>query len=171
GHAPFGGDSVVETLDAVRTRPPESPRRLNANVPRDLETICLKCLEKEPRRRYATAQALADDLRAWLDSRPIAARRVGAAERAWLWCRRKPAVAALAAAVILAVVGGAAAAMAVQARANTALWRKNDDLAAALGREASANASLAASNRRVEQRYELAMDAIQTFHTGVSEDF
>ena len=77
GQAPFGGDSVVETLDAVRNTPPEPPTRLNARVPRDLETICLKCLEKDPRRRYATAQALADDLRAWLDSRPIAARRGG----------------------------------------------------------------------------------------------
>jgi predicted Ser/Thr protein kinase len=92
GRGPFGGDSVVETLDAVRHAPPQPPTQLNAAVPRDLETICLKCLEKDPRRRYPTAQALAEDLRAWLDSRPIAARRVGAAERAWLWCRRKPAV-------------------------------------------------------------------------------
>ena len=133
GRAPFGGDSVVETIDAVRNRPPEPPSRLNAAVPRDLETICLKCLEKEPRRRYPTAHALAEDLRAWLDSRPIAARRVGAAERAWLWCKRKPAIAALAAAVVLAVVGGAAAAIAVQARANGALMRKNNDLTVRLG--------------------------------------
>ena len=57
---------MVETIDAVRNRPPEPPTQLNAAVPRDLETICLKCLEKDPQRRYATAQALADDLRAWL---------------------------------------------------------------------------------------------------------
>ena len=125
GKAPFGGDSVVETLDAVRTRPPEPPTKLNARVPRDLETICLKCLEKDPRRRYASAQALADDLHAWLDSRPIAARRVAAPERAWLWCKRKPAVAALAAAVLLAVVGGTTAVIAVQAKANTALKAAN----------------------------------------------
>src|SRR5262249_20468523 len=62
GRAPFGGDSVVEALDAVRHAPPQPPSRLNAAVPRDLETICLKCLEKDPRRRYPTAQALADDL-------------------------------------------------------------------------------------------------------------
>ena len=55
GRAPFGGESVVETIDAVRSRLPEPPRRLNAAVPRDLETICLRCLEKDPRRRYATA--------------------------------------------------------------------------------------------------------------------
>ena len=63
GKAPFGGESVIQTLDAVRGQPPEPPSRVNAKVPRDLETICLKCLEKDPRRRYASAQALADDLR------------------------------------------------------------------------------------------------------------
>ena len=108
--------------------PPEPPRKLNAAVPRDLETICLRCLEKDPRRRYPTAQALADDLRAWLDSRPIAARRVGPAERAWLWCRRRPAVAALSAAVVLAAVGGAAATIAVQYAANRRLDAKNLEL-------------------------------------------
>jgi tetratricopeptide (TPR) repeat protein len=157
GRPPFGGDSVMETLDAVRNTPPELPTRLNAALPRDLETICLKCLEKDPRRRYPTALALADDLRAWLDSRPIAARRVGAAERAWLWCRRKPAVAALAAAVALAIVGGMVTVIAVQRQANRALTAKNADLSAA--------------NRRVKERYDLAVEAIKTFHTGVSEDF
>ena len=74
----FGGDSVVETIDAVRHRLPEPPRQLNAALPRDLETICLRCLEKDPRRRYPTALALAEDLRAWLDN---AGRSAGAAGR------------------------------------------------------------------------------------------
>src|SRR5579864_3080868 len=100
---------------------PVPPRLLNANIDHDLETICLRCLEKDPRRRYASAQALADDLRCWLDSRPIAARRVGPAERAWLWCKRKPAVAALAASVMLAVVGGTTGIVAIQAKANANL--------------------------------------------------
>ena len=146
---PFGGDGVMETLDAVRTRPPEPPTRLNARVPRDLETICLKCLEKDPRRRYSSAQALADDLHAWLDLRPITARRVGAAERAWLWCKRKPAVAALTAAVVLAAVGGAAAVIAVQAKAN---------------------ADLRAANTREAQRFDLANEAIKLFHGEVGDD-
>jgi eukaryotic-like serine/threonine-protein kinase len=94
GRAPFGGNSVVETLDAVRVAAPEPPARLNAKVPRDLQTICLKCLEKDPRRRYATALALADDLRAWLEHRPIAARTVGMFGRAALFARRKPSLAA-----------------------------------------------------------------------------
>jgi tetratricopeptide (TPR) repeat protein len=171
GRGPFGGDTVVETLDALRTRPPDPPSRINPKAPRDLETICLKCLEKDPRRRYASAQGLADDLRAWLDSRPIAARRVGAAERAWLWCKRRPAVAALSAAVLIAIVGGTAATIAVQVNANRALRAKNQELTIANDREARANRELAAANRRVEQRYNLATDAIKTFHTGVSRDF
>ena len=63
GKAPFTGDSVIDTLQAVKERPPVSPRSQNAGVPGDLETICLKCLEKDPRRRYTSAQALADDVR------------------------------------------------------------------------------------------------------------
>ena len=177
GRPPFGGDSVVETIDAVRNRPPEPPRRLNAAVPRDLETICLRCLEKDPRRRYATAQALADDLRAWLDSRPIAARRVGPAERAWLWCRRRPAVAALSAAVMLAAVGGAAATIAVQYAANRRLDAKNLELdrantglLEAIRQKDQANAALAEANVRVQARFDLAREAIRSLKQGVEEE-
>jgi WD40 repeat protein len=105
GKAPFGGDSVVDTLQAVKEHLPEPPTKLNAKVPRDLETICLKCLQKVPHRRYPTALALADDLRAWLEGRPIAARRVGPGERTWLWCKRRPALAGLLAALALSLIG------------------------------------------------------------------
>jgi WD40 repeat protein/peroxiredoxin len=109
GRAPFVGDSVVDTLTKVKEQPPDPPRKFNAKVPRDLEVICLKCLEKDPPRRYASAQALADDLRAWLEGRPIAARPVGPIERARMFVRRRPALAAaygLMAAVLLLVVYG-----------------------------------------------------------------
>jgi tetratricopeptide (TPR) repeat protein/tRNA A-37 threonylcarbamoyl transferase component Bud32 len=164
GKAPFRGDSLVDTLQAVKERPPDSPRNVNSSVPRDLETICLKCLEKDPRRRYTSAQALADDLRCWLGSHPIAARRVGAAERAWLWCRRRPAIAALAAAVLLAAGAGSATTIAVQYAANRRLDAKNQELD-------RANAELARSKEAVQARYELAVGATQAFHSGVSEDF
>ena len=93
GRAPFGGDSVIDTLEQVRERPPEPPTKRNPRVPRDLEVICLKCLEKDPRRRYASADALAEDLKRWLAGEPIAARPVGNAARLWMWCRRNPVVA------------------------------------------------------------------------------
>ena len=79
GRAPFAGTTLVETLDKVRSQPPEPPSRLNPRVPRDLEVICRKCLEKDPSRRYASAQALAEDLTRWQNGEPIRARPVGAA--------------------------------------------------------------------------------------------
>jgi eukaryotic-like serine/threonine-protein kinase len=163
GKAPFADDSVVDTLQAVKERPPVSPRHLNPDVPRDLETICLKCLEKDPRRRYTSAQALADDLRSWLDSRPIAARRVGPAERAWLWCKRKPAVAALAATAAFAFVGGTAAVIVVQSHANRLLEGKNSDLQAV-------NKKLDAQRTRAQERELQAIDAVKRFGDAVSDE-
>ena len=82
GRPPFQGASTLETLDQVRSQNPVPLRRLNPKIPRDLETIALKCLEKNPARRYASAEALADDLRRWLDGRPIQARPVSPIEHA-----------------------------------------------------------------------------------------
>ncbi len=170
GKAPFTGETVIETLDAVRARTPDRPTQYNAQIPRDLETIALKCLEKDPRRRYSSAQSMADDLKNWLNSRPISARRVSATERAWLWCKRKPTVAGLAATAVLASVCGITAVIAVQARANQALLRKNDDLSLANLRITTANSNLFAANERVKQRFELANDAIRLFEGEVGDD-
>ena len=103
GRPPFQGASTLETLEQVRSQNAVAPRRLNAKIPRDLETIALKCLEKNPSRRYASAEALAGDLRRWLDGKPISARPVSAIEHAWRWCRRRPAVAALAASLLMTI--------------------------------------------------------------------
>ena len=108
GRAPFAGTTLVETLDKVRTCSPEPPSLLNQQVPRDLEIICLKCLEKEPNRRYASALALAEDLDRWLKGMPILARPVGPMTTAAMWCRRNKALASLAALLMLALVGGLA---------------------------------------------------------------
>jgi serine/threonine protein kinase len=95
GRPPFkfkAGGSVLEILELVRDREPVPPRRMQPEVPRDLEVICLKCLEKDPARRYASAEALAEDLKRFGQGDPIAARPTWAAERARRWVRRRPAV-------------------------------------------------------------------------------
>jgi serine/threonine protein kinase/Tfp pilus assembly protein PilF len=105
GRPPFLGATVFETLQQVRTLEPVPPRRLQPQVPRDLETICLACLRKEPWRRYATALDLADDLRRFLEGRPIRQRPPAVWEPAVKWARRRPAAAAWAVAGVVALVG------------------------------------------------------------------
>jgi eukaryotic-like serine/threonine-protein kinase len=106
GRPPFLGESQLETLKLVVTNDVVAPRSLRPDVPRDLETICLKCLEKEPDRRYAGAQDLADDLMRSLEGRPIRARRTTPPEQVWRWCRRNPwpAATTLAAAALTAIL-------------------------------------------------------------------
>lgn len=109
GGLPFRGETRMLIVQILRDEPP-SPRRLNGRIPRDLDTICMKCLQKEPARRYATAKELAEELRRFLAGRPILARPITRVQRGWRWCRRNPAVASLAGTiaallVLLAVVG------------------------------------------------------------------
>lgn len=110
GRPPFLGATALETLDQVRRSEPVSPRQIRGEVPSEVEVICLKCLEKEPTRRYRSACELADDLRRYLDGVPIQARPAGTLERLVKWSRRKPAAAALvlvcAVFVLLAAIGG-----------------------------------------------------------------
>ncbi len=114
GRPPFDGPAALDVVRRVLSEEVLSPRQLQPGLPRDLVTICLKCLEKEPSRRYATAQDLADDLRRFLGREPIRARPVGAAGRLVRWCRRRPLLAALSAALALSVAGGLGA--------TTTLW-------------------------------------------------
>jgi WD40 repeat protein len=130
GRPPFRAATMLETLELVRSADPVPPGRLLPKLPRDLETVCLKCLHKDPKKRYATAQELADDLRRFLSHQPIRARRTGLAERLWRWCRRNPAVAVLASAVAALLVLGAVG-------VTLAVWRlgrARDTAVANLGR-------------------------------------
>jgi predicted Ser/Thr protein kinase len=95
GHPPFAGGTTYETIRLLLDTEPRQPRLLNSKISRDLSTICLKCLEKDPQRRYSSALGLAEDLERWLRHEPIRARRTGVLTRASKWMRRQPAIAAL----------------------------------------------------------------------------
>jgi eukaryotic-like serine/threonine-protein kinase len=117
GCPPFNGPTITATLAKVLTTEPPPPRQINRAVPEDLQTICLKCLAKQPSRRYASALEVAEELRAFLERRPIKARPVGALERVWLWSRRHPS---------LAVMGGLLAAV-IASAGGVFLWQSREN--------------------------------------------
>src|SRR5262249_41104132 len=141
GRPPFQAATVFETLEEVRSREPVPPSRLRPGVPRDLETICLKCLQKEPEKRYATAHALAEELRRFRDGRPVGGRRVGGAERAVRWVRRHPALAGLYAVSALAALALAGLGLWFSARIGTADARERAERAERAAAEAAARAA------------------------------
>jgi WD40 repeat protein/serine/threonine protein kinase len=135
GRPPFLGETTLDTLELVRHEEAVSPSRLQPKLPRDLETICLKCLQKEPTKRYDSALTLAQDLRRFLDGEPITARPVAMVERLWRWCRRKPAMAAalgLAAALLMIVAVGSTAFALYQIHVNAVLGQAQGQTQAAL---------------------------------------
>jgi serine/threonine protein kinase len=129
GEPPFRGEFEMLVVQILRDEPP-SPRKFNALVPKDLETICLKCLEKAPNHRYQTAAELAAELSRYLTGKPILARPLGRVARAWRWSKREPRLASLSAALALVLVAGTAIStyFAIDARqqANVALSRAED---------------------------------------------
>jgi formylglycine-generating enzyme required for sulfatase activity len=148
GRVPFLGKDSFDTLALVCSQQPAPPpRRLKPQIPRDLETVCLKCLEKEPHRRYATAQDLADDLRRYRGGEPILARPVSKVERTWKWARRNPISAALtattAALVVAVAVVSTVAAVTLQ-RERTAIVKAEQDR-----KKAMVGALLTASSDKV----------------------
>jgi serine/threonine protein kinase len=148
----FEASDRHELMRRVMNEEPERLRGQVPNIPRDLETIVQKAIDRDPARRYASAAALAEDLQRFLDDKPIKARRVTPAEQAWRWARRNPAVASLAAGLLVALVAGLIGV--------TWQWR-----------HAAANLVAAeAANRKAQSRFGLAMEAVRAFTTGASED-
>ncbi len=143
GELPFRGSRLM-MITQVLHEEPRPPRKVKDKIPRDLETVCLKCLRKEPSRRYQTARELAEGLRRWLGGEPVQARPVGKLERGWRWCRRNPGMAASSAVALIALAGGTIVAtyFAVQAASlakDESIARKKaediqNDLRAAMGR-------------------------------------
>jgi WD40 repeat protein/serine/threonine protein kinase len=142
GRPPFRAENPVDTVLQVIHESPVAPRLLNSALPRDLETICLKCLEKEPARRYASAEALADDLDRWLRGEPIRARPVGAVERGWRWCRRNPVVAGLTAAVATSLLAGTSVSIYYALEAGQRAEQANTNAREAREKTTMANAAL-----------------------------
>ncbi len=159
GRPPFRGATVLETLDQVRHTEPVAVRQLQPKTPRDLETICLKCLAKDPRRRYASAAELADDLRRFQDGAPVRSRPVNVWERAGKWVRRRPTLAALWAAGILLALAAVGVAVALQYSGR--LKRSLDDT------EAERKTAAEQRDRAENFRYAADMNlGLQAWHQG-----
>ncbi len=120
GRPPFRGPTALDILALVRTHEPVPPSRLATNIPHDLETICLKCLAKQPEQRYASANDLAEDLQRFLADEPILARPISRVERTLRWCRRNPLVAGLVSGIALLLIGGTAVSTSL------AIWALNE---------------------------------------------
>jgi serine/threonine protein kinase/tetratricopeptide (TPR) repeat protein len=158
--AAYASGDRLKLIEQIRQTEAASPRSVDGRIPRDLETIVMKAIDRDPKRRYQSADGMGEDLQRFVNDESIEARRIGSLERLGRWCRRNPAVASLIGAVLVLMAVGTAlsswrAVVATQAR---------NDLAAK-------NAALAEQQAEVEARFQTAQKAIATFHTGVSEDF
>jgi WD40 repeat protein len=154
GRPPFQAATMMETLKQVTEQEPVPPRRLNPSFDRDLETICLKCLHKDPKHRYASPGALAEDLQRFQNGEPILARPVGRIERGRRWCRRNPLVAALAAGVILSLLFGMGFVLyfAAQAQSEAALAKRNEKKATENEKKATENEHKALAEKALSER-------------------
>jgi eukaryotic-like serine/threonine-protein kinase len=170
GRPPVEGD-VHEAIRAVQRGEFRHPRQLDATIDRALEAVCLRAMAHRPADRYASPKALSEDVERWMADEPVSAWREPLSRRARRWAKRNRTAVTSAAVALIAGVVGLSAILVLQTRAKAAI-------AEGLVREtntnkalAAANVDLAHSNAAVQARYDLAVEAISTFHTGVSEDF
>lgn len=180
GRPAFMGSTSIETIVQLREEEPVAPSRLQKTIPRDLETICMKCLEKLPEKRYASAAELADDLRRFLAGEPIQARPVSRLERTWRWCLRNRHLAiAAGVAVILGIslmIGGPAAALVINQEREAAVDAR--ELAVIAQGEAEASEELAVQNELkalqneelARQQRNLAIASLETLIERVPKD-
>ncbi len=157
GKPPYEGDDVGEILRRVQRGEFAPPRRLDPSIDKALEAICKKAMALKPEDRYSSCRALAEDIERWMADEPVSAWAEPWTRKMLRWLTRHRTGVTAAAAALLAGMVGLSAVLAVQARANLALADKNT--------------ALSAANAKIAARYNLAVDAIKTFHTGVSKDF
>jgi serine/threonine protein kinase len=170
GRPPFRGTTVMETIEQVRKQEPVPPSKLQPNLPRDLETICLKALQKEPEKRYLDCETFAEDLRRFVAGEPIMARPVSAPERLWRWCKRNPklalASATIASLLLVVSIGSTWAAITIQAEKELAQLNEqkaltNEKIAQEQKAFAQANEQKAiASEKLAEDQAELALNTL-----------
>jgi serine/threonine-protein kinase len=177
GRAPFDGDAG-EVLRQVQRGEFVSPRALDPSIDKALEAVCLEAMATRPEGRYASCRALAEDVERWMADEPVAAWREPWTRTMLRWLTRHRTGVTGAAAAALAGVVGLVGVLAVQTHAKNELGRANALTSASLVRETRANQALSAANAEltrskaaVQARYDLAVEAIKTFHTGVSKDF
>jgi serine/threonine-protein kinase len=149
GKLPMEGDDVGELLRKAQQGDFPRPRELDPSIDKALEAVCLRAMSTQPEHRYASCRALADDVERWMADEPVSAQREPFAERARRWMRRRQTAVATAAAALVVAALGLASVLAVEARANSRLKQ---------------------ANAQIQARFDLALEAIKTFHTGVSEE-
>jgi serine/threonine protein kinase/tetratricopeptide (TPR) repeat protein len=172
GHAPFQGRTVLETLMQVREHEPVTPRSANSRLERDLEIICLKCLEKQPESRYRSAQEVAEDLERYLAGDPIRARLAGRLERFSRWCRREPRLALLAGLLVVSLLAGLGLVSWQWQRAESEVRRAEANFRAAEEQRTRAESNLFEARHQQElaqQSFRLAHQAVKDLAVQVSE--